>query len=319
MEEADFLKSCLNSYRDSSFDCNVEVVVVLNGLDVAAREFLESNEDIIKLYIDQPLGRGEARNKALDLAKGKIIYFIDDDVILPKGTIQSLYDKFESYPNVSIIGGPNLGFPNENEFQKCCSLVLASRFGVGPFVLRYKQGLRDKITNDNDLILCNLAIKKFVFNNILFCKDVAANEENIFMQEAMAMGHQLLYSPEVFVYHYRGDNLLTFIKKCMNYGHGRADNLFINPKSSRFYLLCLLLLIFYIIFSLMFFRKFLWMTIVFYMLFNFSVSLAKALKYLKILSLPLMSVLFASIHFSYFAGLFGGILKNVGNKYEHTR
>lgn len=59
-------------------------------------------------YIREPSpGLGAARHKGVQLAKGEILTFIDDDVEVSEGWIKAIHDAFNDL-NVGMVGGPSI-------------------------------------------------------------------------------------------------------------------------------------------------------------------------------------------------------------------
>ena len=61
--------------------------------------------------------RADACNVALDSIESELVFFTDDDVIVPKGWVESLARWFER-PEVAGVGGPNFAPPESSSTQQ---------------------------------------------------------------------------------------------------------------------------------------------------------------------------------------------------------
>jgi GT2 family glycosyltransferase len=307
------------SIRPSFSAQHCEIIVVVNGKDEATISFLKELPDVRTIYLDEQVGRGAARNRAFSRSSGDILYFIDDDVVVPSDRIQAIVTFFDANPTCAIVGGPNLGFPDENRWQKCMSLALASPVGAGPFFRRYKRTKKIFNCGENDLMLCNLAVRRDIFVSIQFFDNVISNEENILIQEVLKKNLSVCYSSEFYVYHQRACKVNKSFLRYFSYGRGRADNMLINPSSSLLHGIGIFGLILYILITGFFMPGALGVSIFLYALIVFSFALYRALSFAPhnrpyaIVHIPLAIV---CIHSGYCGGF---IFEFVRNTHLHTK
>lgn len=100
----EYISQCLKSLISQTHK-NIEIICVNDGSDdntlEIIKEFVKLDDRII--LIDQKnSGQGVARNKAMDIAKGKYIMFMDSDDWLKKDACELLFDKIES-DNVDLV------------------------------------------------------------------------------------------------------------------------------------------------------------------------------------------------------------------------
>ena len=104
------------------------------------------------------------RNMAVRGARGKIIYFIDNDSFVAPGSVELALEIFRQDPGAAIVGGPSLTPGTDTFIQRCFGLVLSSVFAVGPRIRsRYAPVGRRRMTDEFELILCNMFVRKDVF------------------------------------------------------------------------------------------------------------------------------------------------------------
>ena len=87
--KAHYLDRTLASY-ESQTCCNFELVITDDGSTDATRDVLASYDDALPLSVRHTAntGRSLARNNALDRARGRLLIFSDDDMIVPPGFIE---------------------------------------------------------------------------------------------------------------------------------------------------------------------------------------------------------------------------------------
>src|SRR5947207_12146398 len=89
-----------------------EVCVAFNGADPAGQAEIARAFPWARVFELQRCCRGEARNRAVPLSSGEIVYFLDDDTRAAPGFAGRVLAKFERYPSAPAIGGPNLAPPD---------------------------------------------------------------------------------------------------------------------------------------------------------------------------------------------------------------
>lgn len=93
-----YLWECLDSVYAQTFSkAEFEVIIVLNGCkepyDSQIKAWLQAHDDLNVQYIQTDVGGvSNARNVALDIAKGNYVAFVDDDDIISPCYLQDLYD-----------------------------------------------------------------------------------------------------------------------------------------------------------------------------------------------------------------------------------
>ena len=96
------LKECLDAIFNSNFK-NFEVIVVSDNSSDNSVEIARQYQCKV-IELPQNKGPGFARNSGGQVAKGDILLFIDSDVIIDKGALNSLSVKF-SDNEVNVIQG----------------------------------------------------------------------------------------------------------------------------------------------------------------------------------------------------------------------
>ena len=198
---------------------NANVFVILNGQNQQAVNFLaavKKNYSNLDFFVfDKKVHKSQARNMGIKKINSDIIYFLDDDTFIDENNIKILEDKFEQYPAIGVIGGPNITPPNSSRFQNISGIMLSTYLMTYKMSSRYINKGADRITDDKELILCNLAIKKDLFTkyNLEFNKHLHYNEENLLLEQLKKRNVKMMFSPQLKVYHHRRENIKLFLQQ----------------------------------------------------------------------------------------------------------
>lgn len=170
------------------------------------------------------------RNKALKVARGEIIYFLDDDSVPDPDNLRRAVRHF-SRPEVKMVGGPNLCPPEAPPREQAFARAMGTWLAFGPSRSRYCRTGTVRDTSEKELILCNLLARK---NAVLalggFDETLYPNEENALMDGLQEQGGKLVYDPEIAVNRRPRPTWKAFIKMLFNYGRGRAEQFRMHPS-----------------------------------------------------------------------------------------
>ena len=94
-----YLNKALQSILDQDFT-DFELILVNDGSTDGSRAvlevFAETDDRVIVLSNDENCGAAEARNRGIEIAKGKFLYFVDADDFIESGLLQRFYDAFQT-------------------------------------------------------------------------------------------------------------------------------------------------------------------------------------------------------------------------------
>ncbi|MEK7389283.1 MAG: glycosyltransferase [Elusimicrobiota bacterium] len=233
VDRENLLRRCLDSL--ANLPANVEVLVVFNGSTDDMRERIGNDYPWARPV---PLPRcsvGQGRNRGAAAASGSIIYFLDDDTIAPKGFAARVLDAFNRFPRTPCIGGPNLATADSGPFQRASDFLLRSPLGAGPMRVRYQPGGADRIVPGWALMLCNLGVRREVFDGhgLRFPERCVSAEENLLMSLVEKHVGPVMLSPGLYVYHERRAKPVELWKQVMRCGRGRAHITKIDPTSLK--------------------------------------------------------------------------------------
>jgi len=266
--------------------------------------------DKVEVLVVEGRNPSHQRNEAAKSAKGEILYFMDNDVIVDKWMFRNITDMFED-ESVSVVGGPSVTPESDTLLQKSFGYVLASVFGG--FIAREKFVPLGPIRagSEKELILCNLAIRRKAFEEAGgFNPRLYPNEENELLNRLQAEGHRIIYHPLVIVYRSQRKNLFEFARQLFNYGRGRFEHFRVTPKFAEPVFAIPSLFVLYLL-SL----PFLWgftlyrIPLFLYLMVNLSASISLGLGARNIASILVTPVAFFVLHVSYGTGFMWGALK----------
>ncbi len=226
------LKSLVNQDFDRR---DYEIIVVdNNSTDQTAdiiHNFKKSHPDFnITIAREEKQGLSYARNKGLELAKGKYVSYIDDDGIAREDYIKQIKAYTLKYPDDVAFGGKVLPIYEKGQAPAWMSPYIERIISVVDL------GDKVKILNKTYPVGCNMFFKKSLFNQIggfNTALKLRSDDKYIFLK-IRAAGFRILYLPEVVVWHFIDDfrNSLSYVKK-ISFLNGQAECVRIKTLSKK--------------------------------------------------------------------------------------
>lgn len=213
--EEKYIRRCLNSiFQQTINQSSYEVIVIDDGsIDCSIDIITEYN---VKLLKSNRLGAGGARNKGIDIAKGKYILLLDSDDYLYKNDVLERLDK--ELDNQDIV------------------------------FVKYKQilGKEEKVIEENNLntleeqiyksnhFCCTLKCFKKELTEGLRYKNKTYHEDISFTVELMCKAKTLLYFDEILYVYYKEENTSTIdnytIRKALDFTTQTLEYLYFADK-----------------------------------------------------------------------------------------
>ncbi len=100
----DLLRACLASLRDQG-GVTAEVIVIDNASADGSAELVRREFPEVVLHRNAAnVGFARANNQAAELARGRYLFFLNNDTVVPPGTLRRLIDYCEAHPGVGMVG-----------------------------------------------------------------------------------------------------------------------------------------------------------------------------------------------------------------------
>ncbi len=225
----DMLYDLLESIDAQSLDkSRFEVLLIDQSDDDKAKDLVKDCKWINYTKLDSK-GVSISRNKGIATAAGEILVFIDDDVLLGEKYLEEILNFFKtSELKPDMIGGKTLidfiGKKPDWLSGRLLEVLAASDFGDEP---KYYSEHPKHVP-----YTCNMAIKKSCaqkvggFSELISKLDlkIAVNDDVIFANQVRQAGYNLVYNPNMLVYHRMPAARLTYdYYKKKYFSHGRSD------------------------------------------------------------------------------------------------
>lgn len=163
------------------------------------------------------------RNQAAQSAQGDLLYFLDDDSLVSVDALKRISDAMQR-DDVAAIGGPSLTPSTDTPLQRAIGYAVQSPLGSGGVRNRYRQTGSRRVTNDRELILCNLCFRREVFLTAGGLDErLYPNEENELLDRLLSAGQVLLHDPELAIQRSQRSSVKAFCRQMYGYGRGRGE------------------------------------------------------------------------------------------------
>lgn len=141
------------------------------------------------------------RDMGIQVAKGEILAFIDDDAYPPSDWLKKAVVLFED-PQVGAVGGPAITPKEDNLLQQASGLVYSSLIISGSYAYRYTPKKRCEV---DDYPSCNFLVRRSVIEEVGgFTTKFWPGEDTLLCLEiTKTLRKRIIYTPEVLVYHHR--------------------------------------------------------------------------------------------------------------------
>ena len=187
--------------------------------------------DRYEVIVAEGFHPSKQRNQAVAKSRGEIVVFFDDDVTPDPQVFKRFVATFEEFPDAAVVGGPSVIPPTDNFWQQCFARVMRSRVTMGRSIARYESNGRRRATNESELILCNVAMRREAFVKAKgFDERLWPNEENEMFERLQLFGYRLIYDPEAAVFRSHRPTLKHFVRQLFGYGRGRMGQTIIRPS-----------------------------------------------------------------------------------------
>ncbi|MCL2074694.1 MAG: glycosyltransferase [Marinilabiliaceae bacterium] len=195
-----------------------EVIVVEDGSTNLSEDIcLKFRHQLSIQYIFQTnLGPGLARNKGAQSAAGDWLIFLDSDTILPTNYLSNLKKELETC-DFDCFGGPDKAHQSFNAVQKAIGYSMTNILTTGG--IRGGDEKMDKFYPRS----YNLGVKKTVFLQLGGFSEMRFGEDLDFSMRLLENGYKTRLLKDVFLFHKRRNNFVSFFKQVFNSGIARIN------------------------------------------------------------------------------------------------
>jgi succinoglycan biosynthesis protein ExoA len=322
----ELVKLCISSIlNQTKHNFEIEIYGLLNGKDEETRIYIENLsknvENFKYIILEESIPVGEARNKIIEESNSEYLCFLDDDVEIPNNYFEKAQVVIDENKDIDVFGGPDQPKTGGNDFQKILSLVMQSFFAMGPTRLRHTNIHKNEKGSEINLILCNLWMKKELFNNgFAFPKNYIRNEENILLAQLDKANKKLLYIAEMIVFHERKQSIQKLIRVTYLSGKFRTIGFFDEFKSFSMWFLVPQIFIILLISLMVFYTKCFYIACLLYLGFILILSIRISYKARLLHRLHLAMTCFIIYNFIYPIGQFTGYITKMmrNEKYDES-
>ena len=210
-EELDIV---LKGLRKQTYVGEIEIVVVGPTNDPGKSVCQENN---IRFIDDEgSRTRADACNVAIDSTNSELIFFTDDDVIVPENWIEKLVPWYEN-EDVSGVGGPNFAPVKESTmWQQVIDVAFCSTiFTAGT---NYGKLGKKELDEVNQLPGVNSSYRRSVLEEVGGFDQGAIGAEDVMLDHKIRLTGKKLWTDRSAVMWHRRRNLSRVKKQIRNYG-----------------------------------------------------------------------------------------------------
>ncbi len=177
-----------------------------------------------------PGSPAEKRDFAAKISVGSVLAFIDSDAYPDKHWLKHALIHLRS-PQVAAVCGPGLTPPTDSPRQKISGLVWSTKIGSGPYTYRNRQSSSCFV---DDYPSFNLLVKKkdFLAVNGFDTQFWPGEDTKLCHDLVYKLNQQILYHPDIVVYHHRRPIWLPHLQQISRYGYQRGRFVRLFPQTS---------------------------------------------------------------------------------------
>jgi GT2 family glycosyltransferase len=206
------IAACIESVERAAAGRRCEIIVVESSGDATEAIVRQRFPDVAVLRPDTRLSAGAARNHGAAAAVGRLVFFVDQDCVVPADWIERLERHLED-PRVGAAGG-SVGINDPSNLSGC-----------GVYFLEFLYHFPRKAPPDRDrnfLVGCNSAYRAEALRSVRF-PDRTLAEDVLLSHELRANGFVVVYDPAIEVRHNNRQGWAEFFRYNRKMGHAAAQ------------------------------------------------------------------------------------------------
>lgn len=225
-----YLKECLECLLRQTMK-EIELICVDDGSNDASgtilKRYAQKYPEVIKCIFQKNSGQSIARNRALEIATGEYVYFMDSDDILLATTLEETY-------NICVKDKLDVLFFSGETFFESKSLAESRtdfnerylRKGVYKSIISGKQLLQELVVNRDYIVSpCLFLVRReFLYINGIKFEEGIIHEDNLFCFEVLIRAKKAFCINEIYFYRrVREQSVMTCKESSRNlYGYWKC-------------------------------------------------------------------------------------------------
>jgi succinoglycan biosynthesis protein ExoA len=270
---------------------------------------LDYLQDQIEILIVKGSNPSYQRNEAALIAKGELLYFLDDDSYICESALSEALRHFNN-PDVVAVGGPALTHDQASTLERSFGAAIGSWFGAAETRSRSRIIGEARFVRGEELILCNMLIRKDDFLRVGgFNVALYPNEENELLKRLRKINMKFYYDPSMVISRPRRKLISEFFKQMKSYGNGRAQHLFKLFALSDFIFLVPSLFVTYFFTTALLPEEIRFLPLSVYVILATIAAIRSALREQSVSVFFNLLFIFPLMHFAYGIGMISGLIK----------
>jgi GT2 family glycosyltransferase len=204
---------CLERVLQAAEGLDVEILVVESSADGTAAEVRQKFPHVQLLEAPNRLTAGQARNCGIQQARGRWLFCVDQDCLVPPDWIRQLL-RHLAQEGVGAAGG-SMAVANPENISGWCVYFLE--------FLNHFPRQSGRLRQDNFLIGANSAWRAEVFAKVRF-PDQTLGEDRLLSEAVRRQGWSVVYDPSLPVWHHNRRGWAEFRRYCRAMGRAAAHD-----------------------------------------------------------------------------------------------
>lgn len=309
--EGNFIETSLGALLNQTYPSEKMEIIIADGISTdSTREKIEKLKKTTSISIqivDNPKKIAPSGlNAAIRAAKGEMIVRVDGHCEVDKDYVENCVHHLLANEAAGV-GGP-IETIGETTVAQAIALAMSSKFGVG--------GSAFRTINDRSMFVDTVAFpgytRKIIETVGLFNEELVRNQDDEYNYRIRKMGGKILLSPDIRSRYYSRSSFKSLWRQYFQYGYWKIRVLQLHPRQMSLrqfipflFVLSLLLTSILSIFSI--YGRFSFLFVIgSYLFANLMAAIITAKS--KIILIPLLSLSFAILHFSYGLGFLFGLI-----------
>lgn len=168
---------------------------------ISAAPVAPAGDNRVRNVFEKDRNPATRRNRAVSIAQGEILAFMDDDAQAAPGWLATAVAYLDSHPDVVALGGPDPAPDDSTTAELVSDTLLATPWiGSGVAAHENRQGVFD-IRSPSDIALVNLFVRRSAFTG--FDEGIGYIGEDTALIESLMRSARVVYHDGVRVFHRR--------------------------------------------------------------------------------------------------------------------